>query len=239
MDTENKNVIEQNITMILPKQEVNLPLQHLPTSCRLIRLNDEMVFTEQNYLMPNELPLRLQKVKRISWAIGDLTLKTLWEEKITPRYVTEMIKSLDTFNINKFHLASDLSIVFQIEIHQSIQHAGLLAVSWFPGPQFELPSGIGYRDPDEMRTLFYLTPQLLTPQENKAYIFEVPIRAHHMHYFNDFGNKGQLLKYVYGTIRLQVVSPLSTVSETTALPIQISRRFGKWIPQRITGRKQL
>jgi len=237
MDTENRNIVEQNITMILPKQEVNLPLHELPTSCRLMRPNDEMVFTEQNYLMPHEIPLRLQKVSRISWAIGDLTLKTLWEQQITPKYITDMIKSTDPIGVSNYHLATDLSIVFQIEIHQSMQHAGLLAVSWHPGPKFDLPPGIGYRDPNEIRTLFYLTPQLLTPQENKAYIFEVPIRSHHMHYINNLGNNGSFTSYVYGSIRLQVVSPLTTVSETTSLPIQVSRRFGKWIPQRITGKK--
>jgi len=238
MDTENSNVITQNKTLQLPKQQVQLPLISLPTSTRLLRPADMMLYTEPTMLYPQDMPLRLSDEAYTTWGIADAIHKVVWQQEFTYAYLQKVINELDVYKMQNFHLATDFTLVFQIEIHQSMQHSGLLALSWRPGADIDsFITELGNRDRDPLRKLFYLTPLMLTPQENKAYEMEIPIRGHFLHYFNGMGNLPSIKDYVFGRIKLEVLSKLNTVSEVTNLPIKISKRFGKYIPQRVSGRK--
>lgn len=230
MQTEQKDVIPTVTTRNLPYQTLHLPyVKPACWSTRILRPPDQSE-VNSDYLPLDMIPQRLQQPIVLSWDIADLQGKQVWFERFNYTRIHTYMKDLIPNHYLKTALAHKFKIVYQFEMHQSMQHAGLLAFFWRPGVEMKpLISSFGDRqDTGSMQHTFLYHPRLISPQTGGVYEFEVPIRQHMLNFM--YEQHTFMPDYEFGSFYVTVISPLSTVSEITALPIRLSVRLEGYTP---------
>jgi len=231
MDVENNNVINADKTRNLPLQQFHLPYdQETPVSSRIMRPFN-MTTVNATSLPAEAYAQRYKVTDHKTWSTTDNANSSILDIPFTYEIINKLIVDSVPEYLVKAHMAHSFAIRIQLEMHQSMQHQGLLAAYWFPGPTNVLTGSYGRIDTFITRQIMYLNPTFITPQSNKTYEFNIPIRQHWDNFFTSSSTEG----YEFGTFKLVVFSKLNTVAEKISLPLVISYRLVDYAPMKLVG----